>query len=137
MKNIKLSLILVTAAFSISCANKNCREIRNENEKANPAAVTNPQGAVAMPQLPGGSDNSKVKVFKYDGSKQCGMAEATPLAKMQKDLKEIKVYSAENLPDGLMHIQACGTPTGKANVYEIDRKDLALAKKYGFQEWIY
>jgi hypothetical protein len=39
--------------------------------------------------------------------------------------------------DGLMHIQQCGTPTGKANIFEIQKKDLAEVKNFGFKEWIW
>lgn len=65
------------------------------------------------------------------------MGEAKPFNVMMGDLKDIKVYSAQSLNDGLMHIQQCGTPTGKANVYEIDRNELDKAKKLGFKEWLF
>lgn len=81
------------------------------------------------------SENDRIKVYKYDGSLQCGMGKAIAFEVMQKELKNIKVYSASNKPDGLMHIQQCGTPTGTANVYEIDKKDLEAAKKLGFKLW--
>lgn len=79
----------------------------------------------------------RVKVFKADGSLQCGQGKAIPVAEMQKQLKGITVFSAVNKMDGLMHIQACGTPTGQSNVYEIDRADLEKAKKLGFREWTF
>ncbi len=79
----------------------------------------------------------KVRVFKYDGSLQCGMGEAIPLATMAKELSGLKIYSQENLGDGLMRIQVCGSPTGMANVFEIDAKDLNEALKRGFKEWTY
>ena len=82
------------------------------------------------------SELDRIKVYKYDGSLQCGMGKAIAFEVMQKDLKNIKVYSAANKPDGLMHIQQCGTPTGTANVYEIDKKDLEAAKKLGFKLWV-
>ncbi len=83
------------------------------------------------------SVQERVKVFKYDGSLQCGMGSATPLAEMAKQLAPIKIHSSENKPDGLMHIMACGTPTGRANVYEIDKSSLEEAKKKGFKEWTF
>ena len=75
--------------------------------------------------------------LKYDGSLQCSMGKAIEPAEMQKELKGLTVHSAINKADGLMHIQQCGTPTGKANVYEIDKKDLPEAKKRGFKEWTF
>lgn len=78
-----------------------------------------------------------VKVYKYDGSLQCGMGKAIAIAEMQKELQGIIVYSNENKSDGLMRTQVCGSPTGKANVYEIDRSQLTEAKKRGFKEWTF
>ena len=76
-----------------------------------------------------------VKVYKADGTLQCGQGKKISISDMQKDLKDIKVYSSENKNDGMMRIQLCGSPTGNANVYEIDRKDLEAALKLGFKEW--
>ncbi len=81
------------------------------------------------------STAERVKVYKADGSLQCGQGKQIPLAEMQKQLKDIKVYSAVNKNDGMMRIQVCGSPTGNSNVYEIDRKDLEAALKAGFKEW--
>lgn len=78
----------------------------------------------------------RVKVFKIDGSLQCGQGDKIPVNAMQKQLEGIQVFSAENKNDGMMRIQLCGTPTGNCNVYEIDRKDLAAALKLGFKEWV-
>lgn len=78
-----------------------------------------------------------VKVYKYDGSLQCGMGKTIPLAEMQKELQGIHVYSSKNQNDGLMRTQVCGSATGHANVYEIDRADLSEAKKRGFKEWTF
>jgi hypothetical protein len=127
----KKHLLILVLALVSACANKNCREVRIENEKANPGLEKKIETAAA----PG--PQSRVKVFKYDGSKQCGMGNAVAVEQMQKDLTGLHVYSAEKKMDGLMHIQACGTPTGQANVYEIDRKDLLQAKKFGFKEWLF
>jgi hypothetical protein len=55
---------------------------------------------------------------------------------MQKDLGGIQVFSSENKHDGMMRIQVCGAPTGYANVYEIDEKDLEAALKAGFKKWL-
>ncbi|WP_413291499.1 hypothetical protein [Bdellovibrio sp. HCB337] len=98
-----------------------------------PAAATASTGGAVKPA----SKLDRVKVYKPDGSLQCGQGKATPLADMQKDLKNIKVHSSFNKNDGMMRIQVCGAPTGNSNVYEIDRKDLEVALKYGFKEWTF
>ncbi|MBC7458424.1 MAG: hypothetical protein H7235_09110, partial [Bdellovibrionaceae bacterium] len=57
------------------------------------------------------------------------------LVDMQKDLKDIVVFSASNQNDGMMRIQVCGADTGNHNVYEIAESDLEKAKSYGFKQW--
>lgn len=125
---IYLSAFLVLVAMA-GCTTGNCRsqkeaQVKSDEKAANPSALT-----------PMTTELDRIKVYKYDGSLQCGMGKAIPVETMQKEFKEIKVYSAARLPDGLMHIQQCGTPTGQANVYEIDKKDLEAAKKLGFKLW--
>lgn len=132
MKNSHVLLctsIVASFVALVGCSSGNCRA-QKEVEKQNSNTVE------AIPNLP--QDSQKhIKVFKYDGSKQCGMAAGTPVAEMQKELVGIKIYKAENKMDGLMHIQACGTNTGRANVYEIDPESFEEAKKKGFREWVY
>lgn len=81
---------------------------------------------------------SSVHVYKYDNSRQCGQgSKAISLEEMAKQLKNIKIISQSKKNDGMMRIQMCGAPTGEANVYEIDQKDLKKAVKLGFREWKY
>ncbi len=123
---MKKLLTLLTSIVLVGCVQGNCRSQQPEksSEALNTAAVKAATGAM-----------SRVKIFKYDGSLQCGQGAKVALADMQKDLGTIQVFSSENKPDNLMHIQACGTPTGHANVFEIERSDLDAAKKKGFREW--
>jgi hypothetical protein len=115
-----LSLVVLAFIFT-GCASGHCVSLKKETLQA--------------------KDNSvkveHVKVYKYDGSLQCGMGKAISLDDMKKELGDIVVFSAENKYDGLMHIQACGTITGKANVYEIDKTDLEKALKLGFKFWTF
>jgi hypothetical protein len=127
---MKLIAILFTTSIFVACADGNCRE---NDMKKNSAT----EGTTQAVLVASNSTLEKVKVYKYDGSLQCGMGEAVSAEKMKAELKNIKVYSAQNKSDGLMHIQQCGTPTGKANVYEISKNDLAEAKRLGFKEWLF
>ena len=77
----------------------------------------------------------KIKVAKEDGTLQCSRGKLIALADMQKDLKEITVFSSSNQNDGMMRIQVCGSPTGNYNVYEILEADLEKAKSFGFKLW--
>lgn len=85
----------------------------------------------------GASPSDHMLVFKADGSLQCQMGTGTPVDAMAKTLtaKGITVYSSENRHDGLMHIQACGTPTGMINVYEISKNRLEDALELGFKKY--
>ena len=74
-------------------------------------------------------------VYKYDGSRQCGLGEVISLGKMKSELEDILIYKMEKRNDGLMHTMNCGAATGMANVYQIAKKDLKLAQKLGFQVW--
>jgi hypothetical protein len=85
-----------------------------------------------------------VKVFRYDGSLQCGMGQAVPLDEMAKELTaaNIKVLSSEKRVVPGFIIALCGAPTGIANVYEIAKDDLPripagqqAVKR--FQPWAY
>jgi hypothetical protein len=80
-------------------------------------------------------DESKVQVFKYDGTLQCGMGGGIPLDEMSKDLEEagIEVIESRKGSDGLLHIGVCGSSTGAINVYVIDRGALPAAQRLGYR----
>ena len=56
-------------------------------------------------------------------------------AELEKDLKGITTLSSRSDTDGMMHMQMCGTATGKVNVFEISDKDLAKAETLGFKRF--
>ncbi|MEK2688764.1 hypothetical protein [Bdellovibrio sp. GT3] len=122
----KLITALIPVLILAACSHGDCR---GEKKKTSQAEATG--AAVAS-----SNTTDRVKVFKPDGSLQCGQGQKIAIAEMQKDLGTIQVYSSKNQNDGMMRIQVCGSPTGNCNVYEIDRKDLAAAQKAGFKEWL-
>lgn len=123
----KLLMILPLLFVVGACSHGNCRSQKNGEMTAKTSEVP----VVAS------STTDRVKVYKSDGSLQCGQGKQISLAEMQKQLKGIVVHSSANKNDGLMRIQVCGSPTGNHNVYEIDRKDLEAALKAGFKEWTF
>lgn len=125
---IFLSLVVFSVA---ACQSGNCRQVKTKLPK-----VETPEEAAKV-SGPNKQELNEARtfVYKYDGSKQCGEGKPIDLKVMAKELKGIKIYSMERKPDGLMHIQVCGAPTGYANVYEIDKSNLEAAKKMGFKEW--
>lgn len=126
---LKLGLMFVSMVAVLSaCSSANCRQ----KNAAKPVAA----GEVASMDDQSAAQD-RVRVYKPDGSLQCGQGRAIPLTEMEKDLKGIKSYSSINKNDGMMRIQVCGSPTGNCNIYEIDRKDLGNALKNGFKEWTF
>jgi hypothetical protein len=120
---VKNILLLIGLVFLVGCTTGNCRSQKGPNSDINPAREV--------------LVTEKIKVFKYDGSLQCETGKAISLAEMQKELQGIEVFGSENKSDGLMRIQVCGSPTGRANVYEINKKDLQTVLDKGFRVWTY
>lgn len=120
-KLLNLSMI---AALFLGCAHGNCRSQRPPHE-AGKEVKMEPNSL------------SKVKVYKPDGSLQCGMGKGISLSEMAKELEGFKIYSSENKNDGMMRIQVCGSPTGQCNVYEIEKSQLEKALSKGFREWTF
>lgn len=116
--------------MALACSSTDCRAQHEERRQA--AATRLKEGEDPMNKS---SLADRVRVYRADGSLQCGQGKPISPEEMQKDLAGLTVHSAENRSDGLMHMQQCGTPTGRCNVYEIDRKDLEAAVKRGFKEW--
>lgn len=116
-------MILVFAAFG--CSHGPCLK----SQTAVGAPVDTSEKSSVLPQ--------KIRVFKYDGTKQCGQGKQIAIAEMQKELDGIQVFSSNTKNDGQMRIQMCGAPTGSAHVFEIKKDDLERAKKAGFKEWIF
>lgn len=131
MKNLNLSSALILGVFfAIGCAPYHCRQ-------APKIEAQTPVGE-AMKAAPDEATGSRrVRVFRYDGSLQCGQGKAVAVDVMAKDLKGLEIFSKEKKKDGLMHIQVCGAATGTANVYEISEADLPRAEKLGFKKWTF
>jgi hypothetical protein len=104
-----------------ACANHPCRAVD----------VTR----LSEANMPASQHDSHVFVYKYDGSKQCGMGVTIPIEDMAKELDGKPIFSRKSQNDGFMRIQVCGAQTGNAHVFEILEKDLASAKLLGFQSW--
>jgi hypothetical protein len=105
------------------------------NSASSAALVGGTTSGPAPAAAKSGAKGETVKVFKYDGSRQCEPGTGVSAAVMQaKELAGIKVISSEHRSDGRMRAQACGMPTGMINVYEIDIADLPKAEKQGFKK---
>ena len=132
------SLFILVLAFSFSCQTKPCKIEERSTQSSAGESETSSQTKLtdeAQKALKG-TQMSRVKIFKADGSLQCNQGKKISLDEMAKQLKDIKIYSSENKHDGLMRAQMCGRPTGFNNVYEIDVDNLDKAVKLGFNKWI-
>lgn len=127
----KLALSGLLAGALLSCSQGHCRRKKEVPATAAPVeAPPEPPNKAAANNNPG-----RVLVYKYDGSLQCGKGKAQTVEAMAKELAGIQIFSSLKKPDGMMHIQVCGSITGMANVYEIAAKDLPKAEAKGFQRW--
>ncbi len=114
-----------------SCTTGNCRSQQIKLEQAGPEMLPKENKL-----LPDPSQVERVRVYKANGSLQCAQGKSIEPATMEKDLKDIRVYKVSVESDGKLRTQVCGSPTGNANVYEIDKTNLDQAISYGFTEWI-
>jgi hypothetical protein len=130
MSFFKVTMLVILAVVTISCSTGKCRQVNSPDIPKTLTAEEEEKQKLEPQEI-----SKTVKVFKYDGSKQCGMGKAIDLAIMERELKGIKVVASEKKNDGMMRIQMCGAASGDANLYEIDRKDLKKAEKKGFKVW--
>lgn len=140
-------MVVIQALTAAGCATGSCRQVANAEAKAqaNPPPPAAPAQPPAIPRMPKAGSKKKatatqavgetVTVYKYDGSLQCGMGKAIPVGDMELELQGIPVQAREKKPDGLMHVQVCGQPTGMVNAYVIPLTKLADAEKRGFRRW--
>jgi hypothetical protein len=119
-------------AVLVSCVEGTCRPLRHP-ELAQ--AATNPGDPAKADMTTKTPLGDRVFVYKPDGSLQCGMAKGTVPEEMEKELSGIQVFSRSNRPDGKMHIQVCGSPTGRVNVYEIPSSSFKEVEKRGFKKF--
>jgi hypothetical protein len=129
MGKLAFSATLITSVLLLSCTQGHCRRKSDAPGAATPVESGDTAGAGTV------KASDRVFVYKYDGSLQCGMGKAIALDTMAKELNGLQVLSSVKKPDGLMHIQVCGSITGVANVYEIPAKYLKAAETKGFKKW--
>lgn len=135
--------LAVSLVFGLgACANGPCRHLREPRlaegqaaaEASSNASATKAATPVAGSTASSGGPVSSIFVYKPDGSLQCGTAKGLSLEEMEKQLRGIPVLSRDKRPDGKMHIQVCGSPTGMINVFEIDETHLKEAEARGFKK---
>ena len=124
-----------------SCTLGNCRRtgelIQPRDQMVTVGANEVENGLAKSPPIDGKSMDRHVFIYQHDGSLQCTPGSGFTPTQMAQKLKGIKIYSQEKKSDGFFHIQACGSPTGMNNVYEISEKDLEKAKQLKFKEWTF
>lgn len=121
----------VLVVLLVGCAEGHCRRQVDAPQAAQPLPPATEEVA------PKTTTQDYVFVFKYDGSLQCGQGKAITPETMAKELAGIPVKSMNKKGDGLMHIQVCGSTTGKANVFEIPSQFLKKAEGKGFKKWTF
>ena len=125
---MKQIVLIINCLFLFSCSTATCKK---NQLQAKTTEVSSEKMTLDKNMI----NTKKIKVAKPDGTLQCNQGVKVSLVEMQKQLQDIPVFSSENIHDGMMRIQMCGTPTGNHNVYEINESDLDKAISYGFKRW--
>lgn len=78
-----------------------------------------------------------VKMYRPDGSLQCEKGSGMSLDDAKKEWAnlDLEVLEAQVRPDGLMHIQQCGKPTGNVFVIRIALENQEKALNLGWKVW--
>ncbi len=78
-----------------------------------------------------------VKMYRPDGSLQCEKGSGMSLDEAKKEWAnlDLEVLEAQVRPDGLMHIQQCGKPTGNVFVIRIALEHQEKALNLGWKVW--
>jgi len=132
-------LSVLSFAILSACSHGQCTNIPQRPPAASGAQPTfESTPSTGKTGTSGASDeaHATVLVYKDTGELQCGQGKAVKLDVMAKQLtsRRIRVLSSRTQDDGLMHVQVCGSPTGKINVYEIPASSLRKALRTGFKE---
>ena len=137
MATVKYVFGLVFLILIVGCSSTRCRQQPDPNFFENKTKdLPDFQKQKASKTGLGEGSTIWIKVFKPDGSKQCGMGTAVSPEDMSKDLRDkgIKIKSMKKQSDGLMRIQVCGAPTGMINVFEIQQSNKDTAISTGYKE---
>lgn len=127
---MRSAILLFSLGVLASCASGPCNN-QARNADSQPAGAPTSASSISAPETP------RLKIYKADGSRQCGQGKAIDLKFMETQLTKagVKVFSSAKQPDGMMHTQVCGAATGTANVYEISPADIKKAEKLGFSRF--
>lgn len=95
-------------------------------------------GAAQAPRCFAQSSASTVTIFKHDGTLQCGLGKEVTLAQMAAALEAagVTVLARRKANDGKLHIELCGSASGRINVFEIPAASLRAAQKLGFDVFV-
>jgi hypothetical protein len=137
MAAVKKFSILLSLFLIVGCSSTRCRQQPDPNFFENKTKdLPDFQKQKASKTGLGEGSTVWVKVYKPDGSKQCGMGAAVSPEDMSKELRDkgIKIKSMKKQSDGLMRIQVCGAPTGMINVFEIQKSNADTAEQVGYKQ---
>lgn len=145
-------VLILTPLLFAACSSRPCREPRiPELDHSSPKPALQTPSAPAMVSAtdqssdktaagtmvgsPTMAADSRVRVYKPDGSRQCEKNAGQSILVMERELAGIPVFAREKRKDGLMHVQVCGSPSGMINIYEIELARVKQAEERGFKRW--
>jgi hypothetical protein len=128
-----LSMAVLSLSL-VACASGKCRQ--KKDEKTFVEQVENlPHFKTKEAKSIKPGDLDTVKIYKADGTRQCEPTRPIPATELKTQLETngVKVLKIEHTTDGVMHIQVCGSETGKIYVFDIQRLHLQKALKMGYK----
>lgn len=131
---MKKILALSLLATLVSACNSSDDEPIRTQANADAQSANLEQSSAAESSAGDQHTQDLIKVYKSDGSLQCGQP-GIHLETMMTELTDagLDVRCAHQSSDGFIYSSACGSNTGRINVYQIDGSTLTDAQSLGFE----
>jgi len=140
----RLFITGATAAIFVGCVSGHCRtqhesnatlaEKRTQDGEQLKETFKTPQTASGERSSPSATAGTTVRVFKSDGTLQCGKGKKIPIERIASELKGINILEKYAGDDGMMHSSNCGGVTGTGYIFVIPSADLKKAQDLKLKE---
>lgn len=128
----------ILALFIMSCATGPClNEMGKAQSTMGETQTQFKKNQISMAEREVPVQN-RIWIYKEDGTLQCEDIKPIPLKTMADQLEKagIRIFDSKNTPGGFYYPSACGFPKGQVNAFQINKKDLPMAQKLDFKEWV-
>lgn len=132
MMKSAIAFFMLFGFFVMGCSHPNCaNQVRHRNTSSEDVLKLADEKNSQVPF------HLRVRIYKPDGTLQCGQGKKLKIETVEAELKGITVFERAEKNDGMMRTQVCGSPTGNSLVFEIPKDKLSEALKKGFKQWTF